>query len=168
VKDNDHHTLCRRSHRRRTTVLARVYRAKRRVCNIRSPRDITRASPATLRCVRLQAKDAKKNYPGAFGYAACAPNGLNRDLEASRQAGGEAEAAGVACELVRAIRRFSVMRPFLGTFPTSRDIQRESGMRTKTDVSRPLEFCVHAPGDIQASKALRVARPWRGHASPVL
>ena len=36
----------------------------------------------------MQAKDSKKNYPGAFGYAPGAPNGLNRDLEASRQAGG--------------------------------------------------------------------------------
>ena len=35
----------------------------------------------------MQAKGSKR-YPGAFGYAPGEPSGLNRDLEASRQAGG--------------------------------------------------------------------------------
>jgi len=34
--------------------LRRVYQASHRVCSIRSPRNITRASPATLRCVRCK------------------------------------------------------------------------------------------------------------------
>jgi hypothetical protein len=36
----------------------------------------------------MQAKGSKKGYPGAFGYAPGESTGLNRDLEASRQAGG--------------------------------------------------------------------------------
>ena len=36
----------------------------------------------------MQAKGSKKGYPGAFGYAPGEPSGLNRELEASRQAGG--------------------------------------------------------------------------------
>lgn len=35
----------------------------------------------------MQARGSKKGYPGAFGYAP-EPGGLDRDLEASRQAGG--------------------------------------------------------------------------------
>jgi hypothetical protein len=35
----------------------------------------------------MQAKGSRR-YPGAFGYVPAEPSGLNRDLEASRQAGG--------------------------------------------------------------------------------
>jgi hypothetical protein len=36
----------------------------------------------------MQAKGSKKGYPGAFGYARGEPGSLDRNLEASRQAGG--------------------------------------------------------------------------------
>ena len=36
----------------------------------------------------IQAAHAKKGYPATFGYAPGAPSGVDRDLEASRQAGG--------------------------------------------------------------------------------
>ena len=36
----------------------------------------------------MQAKGLKNGYPGAFGYAPGEPNGLDRDIDASRQAGG--------------------------------------------------------------------------------
>jgi hypothetical protein len=36
----------------------------------------------------MQANGSKKGYPGALGYAPGEPSGLNRELEASRQAGG--------------------------------------------------------------------------------
>jgi hypothetical protein len=36
----------------------------------------------------MQARTLKRGYAGALGYAPVEPRGLNRDLEASRQAGG--------------------------------------------------------------------------------
>ena len=36
----------------------------------------------------MQAAHAKKDYPATFGYAPGAPSNVDRDLEASRQAGG--------------------------------------------------------------------------------
>jgi hypothetical protein len=36
----------------------------------------------------MQARSLRNGYVGAFGYAPAEPRGLNRDLEASRQAGG--------------------------------------------------------------------------------
>ena len=36
----------------------------------------------------IHAMSARRAYPGAFGYAPVEPRSLNRDLDASRQAGG--------------------------------------------------------------------------------
>lgn len=43
----------------------------------------------------MRAGDSKKGYPGAFGYAPGAPNSLDRDLDASRQAGGGGGGGGM-------------------------------------------------------------------------
>ncbi len=36
----------------------------------------------------MQARGSNRGYPAAFGYAPVMPGGLDRDIEASRQAGG--------------------------------------------------------------------------------
>jgi len=130
-EDNDHHTplppLSSPPHR---PCLRGVYRAKRRVCNIRSPRDITRASPATLRCVRCKPRTRRRTIRELSVTRLAHPMLKTEISKRPDKLVVEAEAAGVACEAsCCAIRRSPSCDRSWALFQTSRDIQRESGMR---------------------------------------